>query len=160
YSSPERLTNVAGTLYFSASDLVAGRELWKSDGTEQGTVRISDLKPGGLGSYPTGLTHVAGVLYFAADDGTTGTEPWSLSTFSVAAVVGRQLFYNDSKFDGGRAEAEAADDGAIATDKSAYLPGSGLSTTASVSSYSRGINGVMIDIAALGGPLNADDFTF
>jgi ELWxxDGT repeat protein len=76
------------------------------------------------------------------------------------AVVGRRLFYNNSSFDGEDAGANTSDDGSIATDKAAYLPGSGLTTTASVSSYSRGINGVMIDIAGLEGPLTADDFTF
>jgi hypothetical protein len=75
-------------------------------------------------------------------------------------VVSRQLFYNNSAYDGGDAAANAADDSAIATDKIAYLPGSGLSTTASVSSYSRGINGLMIDVANLDGSVSASDFTF
>lgn len=76
------------------------------------------------------------------------------------AVVGRHLFYNGSKFDGGSTAINAADAAAIATDKIAYLPGSGVATTASVSSYSRGINGVMIDIAGLNASLSAADFSF
>jgi ELWxxDGT repeat protein len=159
-SNPDHLTNVAGTLYFKANDGTSGNELWKSDGTAAGTVRVSDLKPGSLSSYPANLTNIGGALYWAADNGQTGVEPWVLAASSEVSVVGRQLFYNASKFDGDNAAADAADDGAIATDKSAYLPGSGLSTTASVSSYSRGINGLMIDVANLDGPITADDFTF
>ncbi|RPH80268.1 MAG: hypothetical protein EHM77_05145, partial [Planctomycetaceae bacterium] len=39
-SGPISLTNVNGTLYFRAVDGVAGSELWKSDGTAEGTVRV------------------------------------------------------------------------------------------------------------------------
>jgi hypothetical protein len=33
-SSPHKLTNVSGTLFFIANDGMTGRELWKSDGTD------------------------------------------------------------------------------------------------------------------------------
>ena len=58
--------------------------------------------------------------------------------------------------------ATAADDFAVAPDKSAWLPGSGPATFANVTSYARGINGVMIDIAGLpqGVTLAPDDFSF
>ncbi len=76
------------------------------------------------------------------------------------AVVGRYLFYNQSKFDGNNPAIGAADDAAIATDKVAYLADTGLATFANVSSYYRGINGVMVDLAGGGNPLTADDFVF
>jgi subtilisin-like proprotein convertase family protein len=79
---------------------------------------------------------------------------------SPPAVVERSLFYNASTFDGGNVAINAADDQAIALDKIAYLPGSGLATFASVSSYSRGINGLIIDVGALAGEVTADDFLF
>src|SRR5204862_7762495 len=41
-----------------------------------------------------------------------------------------------------------SDDGAVATDKTALLPG-GAATSANVSTYARGINGLMIDFARL-----------
>ena len=41
----------------------------------------------------------------------------------VANVVGENIFYNDSSFDGNNPAANAADDAAIATDKTALLPG-------------------------------------
>jgi hypothetical protein len=75
------------------------------------------------------------------------------------AVVGRHVFYSHSSFDGNDSGANAADDGAIATDKSALLPG-GAASFANVTSFARGINGVMVDIAGLpaGAALGADDF--
>ncbi len=76
------------------------------------------------------------------------------------SVVGRHLFYNNSVFDGIDAAIGPADDAAIAPDKAAYLPGTGTSTFASISSYVRGINGIMVDIAAPTGSLTASDFTF
>ncbi|MGD9721698.1 MAG: beta strand repeat-containing protein [Pirellulales bacterium] len=76
--------------------------------------------------------------------------------------VNRRLFYNQSAFDGNNSAINTLDDGAIATDKSAYLPGAGLAVFANVSSYSRGINGVMIDISGTGAhtAINANDFVF
>jgi uncharacterized delta-60 repeat protein len=77
----------------------------------------------------------------------------------AAAVVARSVFYNASAFDGGSAAANAQDDAAIATDKQALLPGQ-VATPANVTSYSRGINGVMVDLARMNSTLTADDFDF
>ena len=46
------LTNVGGTLYFSARGGAHGQELWKSDGTETGTVMVKDISPGRKSSAP------------------------------------------------------------------------------------------------------------
>ena len=64
------------TLYFSATDLQAfGAELWKTNGTANGTQIVKDINPQGY-SYPFYLTDVNGTLFFSADDGVTGTELW------------------------------------------------------------------------------------
>lgn len=76
-----------------------------------------------------------------------------------SAVIGRRLFYNNSKYDGNSPAIGAGDDAAIASNKSAYLPGTGAATFANVSSYSRGINGIMLDIASAGA-VTASDFIF
>jgi hypothetical protein len=78
----------------------------------------------------------------------------------ASTVADRHLFYNQSKFDGLSSAINAADDGAIAPDKEAYFAGSGVSSFANVSSYSRGINGVMIDLAGMHGNITTSDFTF
>ena len=64
------------------------------------------------------------------------------------AVVGRHVFYNHSAHDGRDPAATAADDGAVAPNKSALLPGQPASFS-NVTSYSRGINGVMVDVENL-----------
>ncbi len=79
--------------------------------------------------------------------------------FVAAQVVGRYVFYNNSSFDGNNPVANAADDAAIAPDKRALLPGQ-TASLANLTDYSRGINGVMIDVAGLPGPISADDFSF
>ena len=80
---------------------------------------------------------------------------------SAAAVVGRYVFYNNSSYDGGRAAADRADDAAVAPDKAALLPGKPISA-ANYTSYSRGLNGIMVDVAGLpaGASLSAADFEF
>jgi uncharacterized delta-60 repeat protein len=76
-----------------------------------------------------------------------------------SAVVARSVFYNNSLFDGASAAANPQDDAAIATDKQALLPGQ-VATAANVTNYSRGINGVMVDLTGTGSALSADDFEF
>jgi ELWxxDGT repeat protein len=76
---------VGRTLYFAAGDPVHGVELWKSDGTADGTALVKDVNPGpgsqstGAArgdSYPREITAVAGTVFFAACDGTTGWGLW------------------------------------------------------------------------------------
>ncbi|MFO0845224.1 MAG: ELWxxDGT repeat protein, partial [Gemmataceae bacterium] len=55
-SNPTQLTNVNGTLYFSANDGTTGEELWKSDGTAAGTIPVADINPGSGASSPQKLT--------------------------------------------------------------------------------------------------------
>ena len=74
-------------------------------------------------------------------------------------VVNTEIFYNNSAFDGNNSGANAADDSAIATDKQALSAGS-TATFANYTSYSKGINGIMIDIVGLSFAPNASDFQF
>ena len=46
-SYPRYLTNVNGTLFFSANDGTHGYELWESNGTAAGTVLVKDINPAG-----------------------------------------------------------------------------------------------------------------
>jgi len=79
-----------------------------------------------------------------------------------STVVGRWLFYNQSAFDGSSAAINSSDDAAIAPDKSAYLPTGNLAVSGNVSSYTRGINGIMIDLDGNGdhAAISAADFVF
>ena len=80
-SYPGGLTNVNGTLFFSATNGVSGRELWKSNGTAAGTVLLSALNPGRVGA----LANANGTLFFSANDGVHGAEPWILGPIPVSA---------------------------------------------------------------------------
>jgi ELWxxDGT repeat protein len=67
---------VQNTYFFSGRTSNDANELWKSDGTAAGTVRIKDIMPGKNGSSPQMLTPAGNLLYFVADDGTSGRELW------------------------------------------------------------------------------------
>ena len=70
------LTDVRGTLYFSANDGKHGFELWRSDGTRRGTRMVKDINPGKGWSNLSGITAVNRIIYFTADDGIHGAELW------------------------------------------------------------------------------------
>src|SRR5262249_5059384 len=91
-SAPGFLTDVNGTLFFSADDGLRGIELWKSDGTEAGTVWVKDINPGEAQSYPWHLTNVNGTLFFAARDGTSGEELWKSNGTGAGTVRVKDIF--------------------------------------------------------------------
>lgn len=77
-----------------------------------------------------------------------------------SSILARHIFYNASFYDGKNSAINALDDNAIAIDKVAYLPAADPATFANISSYSKGINGIMIDVAGAHGTISADDFVF
>lgn len=83
--------NVNGVLYFTATDGTNGRELWKSDGTEAGTVMVSNIYPGSGSSDPYLLTNVNGVLYFVANNGTNGDELWKSDGTEAGTVMVKDI---------------------------------------------------------------------
>ena len=75
------------------------------------------------------------------------------------------MFYNQSgtatRYDGNNLAINSFDDNAIATDKTAYLwEDTGAATFANVSSYTKGINGIMVDISGSHPSITASDFIF
>jgi ELWxxDGT repeat protein len=92
-SNPEWLTNVNGTLFFSAWDGVNGGELWKSDGTAAGTVMVKDLYPGDntTNQKPTQLVDVNGTLFFNGFTATNGRELWKSDGTEAGTVLVKDI---------------------------------------------------------------------
>ncbi|MEP7376421.1 MAG: ELWxxDGT repeat protein [Chitinophagaceae bacterium] len=86
-SNPSHLTSVNQFLFFSATDGTNGYELWKSDGTGDGTVMVKNINPGAGDSNPANLLNVNGVLYFTADNGTDGIELWKSDGTDAGTVM-------------------------------------------------------------------------
>ena len=74
-------------------------------------------------------------------------------------VVARHIFCNNSALDGNDPSAGADDDAAIAPNKALLRPG-GTAGPEHQTGYSRGINGLMVDINELPGEVTAADFDF
>jgi len=75
-SLPAGLMDVGGIAYFSADNGIAGRELWRSDGTEAGTTLVADILPGPDGSRPIPIGALNETLFFAATDASGDTALW------------------------------------------------------------------------------------
>ncbi len=87
YASP--LTASGGSLYFAANDGVHGAELWKSDGTLEGTKLVFDVSPGIYGSRPDRFTIAGAKIFFTADGSTAGEllnrELWVIERRRISA---------------------------------------------------------------------------
>jgi ELWxxDGT repeat protein len=73
---PAELMPAGAFLFFRADDGVHGTELWRSDGTTEGTVLVRDVAPGSATARVSNLTAAGGKLYFAATDVEHGLELW------------------------------------------------------------------------------------
>jgi ELWxxDGT repeat protein len=176
-------------LYFYKSTPATGFEPYSSDGTPEGTVLLKDIVPGptSSGTYNRSPFQpvAGGKVVFPAQsrEPVTVPNPWTgpttyymhdlfvtdgtpagtvkLETIPPtpppSTVVARHVYYNNSVFDG-NADG-TADVAAIATDKQALLPRQS-SSFANVTSYNKGINGIMVDVRGLSPDANltADDF--
>jgi ELWxxDGT repeat protein len=92
-SSPTSKIVINGTLYFIATDTLHGSELWKSDGTEAGTVLVKDINAGSESTlfstiYSTPeFTDVNGILYFATPNrGLWKSDGTTAGTLMVASI--------------------------------------------------------------------------
>src|SRR6266550_3930326 len=80
------LTDVDGTLFFS-TEVASGSQLWKSDGTDIGTVKVKDF-PAGAGIYvaSTLLIGMGGILYFEAGHGLWRSDGTDAGTFLLKTI--------------------------------------------------------------------------
>jgi ELWxxDGT repeat protein len=77
FAAPYAILN--HVMYFAADDGIHGNELWRSDGTTEGTYMVKDIEPGEASSlltYSNYITAVNGKLYFSATTSAYGPQPW------------------------------------------------------------------------------------
>jgi ELWxxDGT repeat protein len=86
-SSPFRLTNHNGILYFAAKD-GNGTELWKSDGTLANTVMVNNINflSDGLASTAE-IVSTPNTLFFTANNGSQGIELWKVDATNPNGVM-------------------------------------------------------------------------
>ncbi len=73
-ANPTNLTNIGGTLYFSAYTQAYGAQLWQSNGTSSGTTMVADIN-GTSGANPSNFVLMGTSLYFGAK----GAAMWRLT---------------------------------------------------------------------------------
>jgi len=79
--------------YFAAKTSSQGRELWKSDGTNNGTVMIKDINAGVNGSDPHDLTEFNGeVFFFASGPSPSGYAFWKTDGTSQGTTEVKDVF--------------------------------------------------------------------
>ncbi|MEO7119624.1 MAG: ELWxxDGT repeat protein [Ginsengibacter sp.] len=71
----QRGTLLNGYIYFEANDGINGTQLWKTNGTNAGTVLVKAIG-GQTGGVSENYFYTKTGLYFSADDGSHGIEPW------------------------------------------------------------------------------------
>jgi ELWxxDGT repeat protein len=93
-SYPAALAAGAGNLFFSCTDNShsPGRELWISDGTEDGTELFLDLNPS-TSSNPYDFTFLGSRMLFWADDG-TGLKLWAVTLNGTPQIDSLELTPN------------------------------------------------------------------
>ncbi|MCA9098612.1 MAG: right-handed parallel beta-helix repeat-containing protein, partial [Planctomycetaceae bacterium] len=86
-SEVDELVNLNGTLYFRArgTSITTRTNIWKSDGTEAGTVPVTDIGYTTDSSNISNLTNVNGTIYFRSTD-EHGKELWALDATGAFLV--------------------------------------------------------------------------
>jgi ELWxxDGT repeat protein len=155
YPPPQEMVVANGSVYFLSRE-----ELWQTDGTVVGTIRLSQpIMKSSWETFSRQLTNAGGILFYSLRHPAYGTDPWIVPLVSKPAVLAKHIFYNNSYFDGYTPGASEIDDSAIATDKSPKQALDGFYSR-NVTSYSRGINGLMFDVVGLHNDLTIGDFRF
>lgn len=85
---PDEFTALNGSTVLFTSPSPQGTELFRTDGTPEGTRIVKDIHPGPTDSFPGGITVLNGVAYFTADDS-------FITDDDGFAIFDRELFRSD-----------------------------------------------------------------
>jgi ELWxxDGT repeat protein len=88
---PTQTRAALGQLVFVRWTSTSGSELWRSDGIEDGTVIIKDIRPGEPTSAPTQITPAGAYVFFVANDGVHGAELWRSDGTADGTVLVRDI---------------------------------------------------------------------
>ncbi len=88
-SHPRNFVEMNSIVFFCADDGTGKTGLWKTDGTEAGTVMIKHIYPSGW--YIPPMVKMNGAIYFSADDGTNGYELWKTDGTQAGTVMVKDI---------------------------------------------------------------------
>jgi ELWxxDGT repeat protein len=97
-TAPSQLTVVGSYIYFRASGSLgnsANYELYRTDGTDAGTVLVKEIRSGTLTSNPQNLFAYNGNLYFTANDGVNGTEMYKSDPTAAIGSTNSVILFKD-----------------------------------------------------------------
>ena len=88
FSNIQYFVNYQGSLYFLANDGTTGAEIWKTDGTSNGTMLVKDIRSGNnYTSDPKELIVFNNLIYFSAYDGLNNTTLWKSDGTSAGTML-------------------------------------------------------------------------
>ncbi len=100
-SSAGTAAMLGDTLIYASSTRELGAELWRSDGTPEGTRLLKDIRPGleanpaggerGRSSFPNGFVTAGPRVYFVAQTDENGTELWSTDGTAAGTRLARDF---------------------------------------------------------------------
>ena len=91
----EQAVEIDGTLFYSYGDNTTGSELWRTDGTEEGTFLVTDLVPGNMGSEPQQLFSLGDRFIFGQTVHGTTVAMWATDgTADGTSKIHDQLWHS------------------------------------------------------------------
>lgn len=90
-SDPDHLTAANGKLFFEADDASGCCELWQSDGTLTGTLKVRDLITGPIATAPDEMIAWRDAVYFDGYTDAYGTDLWKTDGTSAGTAMVKDI---------------------------------------------------------------------